>query len=115
MGYRFKGKLIVLINGNTASAAGALASVVKNDKRALIVGEENRDNYTGFSAGVPVILTLPYSGITVFVPIRKFTYAVGQDNGRGIMPDYFYASTHKSFFRPQDEQLDFLHELFRLK
>ena len=115
MGYRFKGKLIVLINGNTASAAGALASVVKNDKRALIVGEENRDNYTGFSAGVPVILTLPYSGITVFIPIRKFTYAVGQDNGRGIMPDYFYASTHKSFFRPQDEQLDFLHELFRLK
>lgn len=109
----FKGKLIVLINGNTASAAGALASCVKNDKRGLIVGEENRDNYTGFSAGVPVILTLPYSRITVSIPIRKFTYALGRDNGRGVMPDYFYASAARSFFRPQEECLDFLKELFK--
>jgi len=108
----FKGKLIVLINGNTASAAGALASCVKNDKRGLIVGEENRDNYTGFSAGVPVILTLPHSGITVSIPIRKFTYADGQDNGRGVMPDYFYASTAKNFFSAKEEQLIFLNELF---
>jgi C-terminal processing protease CtpA/Prc len=109
----FNGKLIVMINGNTASAAGALASCVKNDKRGLIVGEENRDNYTGFSAGVPVILTLPYSGITVSIPIRKFTYAEGQDNGRGVIPDYFYASTAKNFFSHKDEQLNFLDELFK--
>lgn len=109
---QFKGKLIVLINGNTASAAGAFASCVKNDKRGLIVGEENRDNYTGFSAGVPVILTLPHSGITVSIPIRKFTYADGQDNGRGVIPDYFYASTAKNFFSAKEEQLFFLNELF---
>lgn len=109
----FKGKLVVLVNGNTASAAGAFASCVKNDKRGLIVGEENRDNYTGFSAGIPVVLTLPYSGITVSIPIRKFTYATGQDTGRGVAPDYFFASTAKSFFVHDNDVLDFLGDLLK--
>lgn len=108
---RFAGKLIVLVNGNTASSAGALASCIKNDKRGLIVGEENRDNYTGFAAGVPVVLTLPYSGITVSVPIRKFTYATGPDTGRGVVPDYFFASTAVDFFENRTSVFDIAMEL----
>jgi hypothetical protein len=103
----FRGKLIVLVNGNTASAAGALASCIKNDNRGLIVGEENRDNYTGFSAGVPVILTLPHSGITVSIPIRKFTYASGEDTGRGAVPHYWVPSTADDFFNHSDAVLEF--------
>lgn len=109
----FKGELIVLVNGNTASAAGALASCIKNDKRGLIVGEENRDNYTGFSAGIPVVLTLPYSGITVSVPLRKFTYAEGADTGRGVEPDYMAPSTPRDFFNAENEVLNFAIEQLR--
>jgi C-terminal processing protease CtpA/Prc len=109
----FKGNLIILVNGNTASASGALVSCIKNDKRGLIVGEENRDNYTGFSAGVPVVLTLPNSGITVSIPIRKFTYAAGEDTGRGVVPDYFVASTANDFFKQENVLLNFAIELLR--
>jgi hypothetical protein len=110
---RFNGKLILLINGNTASAAGALASCIRNDKRGLIVGEENRDNYTGFSAGVPIILTLPYSGVVVTIPIRKFTYAVTEDTGRGVIPDYTVPSTAEDFFKQKNVAVDFALELFK--
>lgn len=109
----FAGKLIVLVNGNTASSAGALASCIKNDKRGVIVGEENRDNYTGFAAGVPVVLTLPYSGITVSIPIRKFTYATGPDTGRGVMPDYVFASTAEDFFENRTSVFDIAMELLK--
>jgi hypothetical protein len=109
----FEGKLILLINGNTASAAGALASRIKSDRRGLIVGEENRDNYIGFSAGVPVVLTLPHSGVEVSIPIRKFGYVSGKDTGRGVEPDYQVRSTAVNFFKEKTAVVAYAVELLK--
>jgi hypothetical protein len=104
----FQGNLFVLINGQTGSSAGCFAIQVHNNKRGTIVGEENRDNYTGYAAGVPVTLTLPASRINVFIPLRKFTYAYGIDTGRGVIPDYPYNISGKDFFRENDSILSYV-------
>ena len=109
----FEGEVIVMINEQTGSAAGAFATQIKSNKRGLIAGRENRDNFTGFSAGVPVVLTLPNSGIQVYIPLRKFGYAVDVDTGRGVIPDFNVTSNTKDYFGGVDTELNFVLSLFR--
>ena len=104
----FTGKLYVIINGQTGSSAGCFAAYVHNNKRGKLIGEENRDNYTGFSAGVPVILTLPNSKIKIYIPLRKFTYATGNDNGNGVIPDYPFKITYSDYFNGSDTEIKYV-------
>lgn len=110
---KFTGELIVMINEQTGSAAGAFTSQIKSNKRGLIAGRENRDNFTGFSAGVPVTLTLPNTGMQVYIPLRKFEYAIGTDNGRGVIPDFKLSSNSKDYFEGVGTELNFVLNLFR--
>jgi Peptidase family S41 len=109
----FDGRVFILINGQTASTSGAFTASAQSKKRALVIGKENRDNFTGFSAGVPVILTLPNSKIRVFIPLRKFTYGEGADTGRGVMPDYPLVENSEDFFSNNDTLAKFTLELIR--
>jgi hypothetical protein len=104
----FNGNLYVIINGQTGSSAGAFAAYVHNQKRGKLIGERNRDNYTGFSAGVPVILTLPNSKIKIYIPLRKFTYATGEDNGNGVIPDYPFKITYSDYFNDTDSEIKYV-------
>ena len=104
----FSGSLYVIINGQTGSSAGSFTAYVRNEKRGKIIGEENRDNYTGFSAGVPVTLTLPSSNIRVYIPLRKFTYATGDDNGMGVTPDYPVKASYSDYFSVSDTEIEFV-------
>jgi hypothetical protein len=100
----FKGNLFVMIR-NTASSAGCLAAYIHSNKRGTIIGEENRDNYTGYSAGVPVVLTLPHSKIRINIPLRKFTYVTGKDTGRGTIPDLPVSMSCEDFFNGHDTDI----------
>jgi len=104
----FNDNLYVIINGQTGSSAGCFAAYVHNEKRGKIIGEENRDNYTGFSAGVPVTLTLPSSKIKIYIPLRKFTYATGDDNGKGVMPDYPFKASYSDYFSGEDTEVKYV-------
>jgi hypothetical protein len=104
----FTGNLYVIINGQTGSSAGSFAAYVHSEKRGKIIGEANSDNYTGFSAGVPVILTLPNSKIKIYIPLRKFTYAIGQDNGMGVIPDYPFKASYSDYFSGDDTEIKYV-------
>lgn len=104
----FSDNLYVIINGQTGSSAGSFTAYVHNEKRGKIIGEENRDNYTGFSAGVPVTLTLPNSKIRIYIPLRKFTYATGDDNGKGVTPDYPFKASYSDYFNGGDTEIKFV-------
>jgi hypothetical protein len=104
----FSDNLYVIINGQTGSSAGSFTAYVHNEKRGKIIGEENRDNYTGFSAGVPVTLTLPNSKIKIYIPLRKFTYATGVDNGMGVIPDYPFKVSYSDYFNGRDTEIKFV-------
>jgi hypothetical protein len=104
----FTDNLYVIINGQTGSSAGSFTAYVHSEKRGKIIGEENRDNYTGFSAGVPVILTLPNSKIKIYIPLRKFTYATGDDNGMGVIPDYPFKASYSDYFSGGDTEIKYV-------
>lgn len=104
----FNDNLYVIINGQTGSSAGSFTAYVHNQKRGKIIGSENRDNYTGFSAGVPVTLTLPNSKIRIYIPLRKFTYATGDDNGMGVTPDYPVKASYSDYFNMSDTVIQFV-------
>lgn len=104
----FSDSLYIVINGQTGSSAGSFTAYVHNEKRGKIIGEENRDNYTGFSAGVPVTLTLPNSRLKIYVPLRKFTYATGDDTGKGVTPDYPIKTSYSDYFSGDDTEIKYV-------
>lgn len=104
----FSGNVYVIINGQTGSSAGSFTACVYNEKRGKIIGEANRDNYTGFSAGVPITLTLPNSKMKIYIPLRKFTYATGDDNGMGVIPDYPFKASYSDYFGGSDIEIKYV-------
>ena len=89
----FTGKLIVLANGGTGSAASEFVALVHGNKRGLIVGEETGGCYYGSTGGTYARLVLPNTGINVTIPmVRIHNYVeetfTEQPAGRGTLPDY---------------------------
>jgi len=84
----FKGKLYLLVNEGSFSAAVMFAAAVKNQRNCLIVGQETGNSGYGSDAGVKSI-TLPATNIELFLPVTWY-FLAGQDKentGRGLMPD----------------------------
>jgi len=86
----FPGKLAVLIDGWSISAAADAAALLHDHKRAVFVGEETGGGYRGNNSGDFLNLTLPITKLRVRIPIRRSFLAVGGDPfpGRGVLPDY---------------------------
>lgn len=108
--YGYTGKLIVLANGGTVSAASEFVALTRGHKRALVVGEETGGCYYGATGGRYLELMLPNSQLQIRIPaIRIFTdvpedYAL-QPKGRGVMPDYAVRFTLSDRLAHKDSQL----------
>lgn len=72
---QFVGRVYVVINGYTVSAASNLASTLKEFANAKIVGEESGGGYKLWNSG-GVILKLPNSKILIRIPNIKGTNTV---------------------------------------
>jgi C-terminal processing protease CtpA/Prc len=81
--------LYVLTNGRTASAASHFASLVKENKLGKIVGTETGGRASGCNGSVYGSYFLPHSGIEIWLPLVKNTYAVDQisNQNHGVIPD----------------------------
>ncbi len=84
---RYKGKVYLLISGNTGSAGIDLASVFKyNFKNGAVIGQETK-HPESFSGNISKYY-LPYSGIAYYLP-HSYSIAPGdKDLKRGVIPDY---------------------------
>ena len=84
----FTGKVYVLINGGTFSAASLLASNLKGSGRAVFIGTETGGAENGCVAGFLPVLTLPYSKLSLRFGLAAVEpyYARGKE-GHGIFPD----------------------------
>lgn len=93
--------VVVLINGESASASEILSGALKDHKRALLVGE------TTFGKGlVQRILKLP-DGSGINLTIARYLTPNGTDIGhKGIKPDYKVVMTPREFFSGKDNQLN---------
>ncbi len=90
---RFDGKLIVLVNGATLSAASEFAALVHGNKRGTIIGEETGGCYYGSTGGSYLTLVLPNSRLRARIPTIRIFTAVPEDfkqqpRGRGVLPDF---------------------------
>ncbi|MEM8712850.1 MAG: S41 family peptidase, partial [Planctomycetota bacterium] len=82
----FEGELFVLIDGGTFSTAADVAAVLHSQGRGIFLGEESGGGYCGNTSGASKTVTLPMSGITMDLPMWKYTTAVDStaNTGRGV-------------------------------
>ena len=105
----FKGKLYVLINGGSFSAASILPSKLKGDKRAFLVGEETGGANDGTVAGRYSTETLPNSklklpiGLMLFHPNITFT-----NTKKGVVPDKEIIPTLAEILQKKDVQKEWI-------
>ena len=103
----FKGKVFILTNGRSFSATAEFAAIARSNKRGLFIGEEAGGGYLGNTSGDDITVTLPYSKISVRIPLVKYTLAVahtGHDD-HGVLPDYPVTPTISDFLSHNDVQL----------
>lgn len=86
----FKGKVLLLLDGQSFSVTTEFASRAKSDERVYILGEETAGGAEGDNSGFFTIITLPHSKIDLGVPRMGFHMAdfnKSMNPNRGILPD----------------------------
>ncbi|WP_406684043.1 S41 family peptidase [Seonamhaeicola sp. MEBiC1930] len=84
----YKGKMFVLINGNSFSASSLISTHLKATKRATFVGEETGGAYNGCVAGIYRVYKLPTSGVKISMGLMQIEAPYKQNpDGYGIKPD----------------------------
>jgi C-terminal processing protease CtpA/Prc len=81
----WNGRLVLLVNGLTGSAAAGFASIVKDNHLGFIAGKETGGAATFYGGVIPIIL--PNSGLICNLSNVEFIRPGGFDDGRGILPD----------------------------
>jgi hypothetical protein len=109
----FSGEAYILINGASFSATGEFTSVVHHHGRATFVGEECGAGYYGNTSGMMVGVTLPNSGISVRVPLVRYTMAVSgyEPADRGLIPEHHVEPTIEDLLAGRDTVLEYTLEL----
>ena len=106
---RFKGKLYVMINGGSFSAASLLASNLKGSGRGIFVGEETGGAYNGCVAGAIRTYVLPHSKLPItFGLISIQPHYKSEIVGRGIFPDVEIKPTIEERIKQMDPELQWI-------
>ncbi len=105
----FTGKIYALIGSNTFSSASMFAATVKDYQIGTLIGEETGGLPTSY--GDIYSFDLPNTRISVGVSHKRFVRPSGQDDGRGVLPDYEVSQTQEDMARGRDAVLDFAKQL----
>ncbi len=105
----FKGKIYVLINGNSFSASSILATNLHATNRATFVGEETGGGYNGTVAGIYKSVLLPNSKIKFNFGLMQIESPYkSQQIGRGIIPDIKITPTKNDRLQKIDPELEWI-------
>jgi carboxyl-terminal processing protease len=97
----FKGRVVVIVDATTASAGEMFASALRENNRALIVGQK-----TSGEALPSVAVSLPTGAIMQY-PIADYRSAQGNViEGRGVAPDREISLGRTSLLAGKDDQLN---------
>ncbi|UCE41488.1 MAG: hypothetical protein JSV17_00405 [Candidatus Aminicenantes bacterium] len=108
----YRGKVYVLLNGNSFSGTGECTSLMHFHKVATFIGEECGAGYYGNTSGFMPRITLPNTKIQVRIPMIRYTMAVsGYPKDRGIIPDYPVSPTIEDLLNDTDRVMDFTFDL----
>ena len=105
----FDGRIYVLINGGSFSAACIVASSLKSNPNITFVGEETGGAFNGTVAGIMPVVDLPNSKIPLRLGLMNIkTISQTDVNGRGIFPDKEIPMTVEDKIKNKDPQLDWI-------
>lgn len=105
----YQGKIYVLVNANSFSAASVVPSVLQNMERAIIIGEETGGTSNGTVAGIFKPITLPNSKLNVQFGMGMIrTPYVDTPDGFGVIPDVFLLPTLQDRTNGQDTELNYV-------
>lgn len=82
----WQGKLAILVDNNTVSAAELFAATLKDNGRATLIGAPTRGAGCGFTDG-GISITLKHSGVQIKVPDCARLRANGENEVAGLEPD----------------------------
>ncbi len=107
--HRFKGRLIVLMDGGTFSSATWLAARLRKSGRAELAGEESGGGARGCNAILIPTLTLPETKLRVSLPLYYLDHEMGNIPFRGLLPDLnIKPANPAALLRGLDPDLEFL-------
>lgn len=97
----YKGKIVVLTDAQSYSAAEIFASGLQETKRAIVVGEKTS------GAALPSMTEVLPTGAVFLFPVANFQTPNGNFlEGRGVEPDVKISLDRKSLLEGKDVQLD---------
>lgn len=82
----FGGDILLLVGGNTFSAAAEFAALMRHARRATLIGEDAGGGYRGNTSGAYVELTLPNTRVRLRIPLVRYEMAVAGTD-RAITPE----------------------------
>ncbi|MEM7573142.1 MAG: S41 family peptidase [Bacteroidota bacterium] len=108
----FQGRVFVLTDANTHSAAGDFCGVLLAHQRAEFVGQESGGNPYQNTAGERITLVLPHSRLEIGIPLLRYVIAGGLSNpGRGVIPSYSVEISPQQAIEYADPVLPFVLQL----
>lgn len=106
----YKGRIYVLADENSVSAAAMLPAAVMRNHRGAIVGRETRTAYHYMTAYKFAEIQLPNSMFTFYMPLVRLVFDTTECNripyGRGVLPDYEVPLTPDEIFGEKDTILE---------
>ncbi|WP_353779653.1 S41 family peptidase [Winogradskyella sp. 3972H.M.0a.05] len=71
----YKGKVHLLVGGNTVSAGAYFTALFKSEERGMIYGEKTGGSHRDMTAGQMAVYELPNSKIKVSIPLMKIDFS----------------------------------------
>jgi len=105
---RFTGRLYLLVDGETFSAAAMFAALARDRGNAVVLGEETGGAARGGGVA-PIRLTLPETRLRAEIPLGYLTLAVSEKfrPHRGVMPDYTVVPGTAAYGPGHDQLMEF--------
>ncbi len=112
--HHFDGKVYVLTNGPTFSAATLFCNAVKGQQNVVLAGEETGGGWHGNSGIMIPDITLPITKLRVRLPLFKLVqFNHVPRNGRGVLPDIYIPPTVEGVKNNVDRKMEIVKELIR--
>lgn len=112
--YNFKGKVYILTNGITNSAASVFTANAQEQLKAIVIGEPTGGGFKGCAGGHIPHFILPNSKLKVRFPLMKFEAAVNQNAKNNSVTPYFEVKRKVSdIVDGRDTVLEFTLDLIR--
>lgn len=110
----FRGKVYVVVDGGTFSAASNFAASLRAQRRITIWGQESGGAEAGANGGILSAVALPQTGMVLQLPhFRLLSACARPQPGRGVRPDIEMVPTPRQLAAHTDAVLQQLPDLLR--